>query len=249
MAATAVMKMSHRCGTVRVMIPDIDQQQVAGRGHITRAIEMVLDPSPSQERWLRSYIGSMRAAYNWVLEQVAANLTVRRHERARGVPEDELTPALSWSRESLEALWRSARDEVHPWHRDVSIHAFRTGIGNAALALKNYSESRSGKRRGRKVGFPRFKNRHSRQAVTFVELAKGVDHRHWIRPDTHTHVRLMLPQRAGDDTWERRHTVRDRSNPQAVTAAARWRGCTPTSPTRSARCGSCARPDARRCRR
>jgi len=114
--------------------------------------------------------------------------------------------ALSWSRESLTARWRQVRDEVHPWHRDVSIHAFRTGLDNAALALKNFSESRSGKRRGPKVGFPRFKNRHSRQAVTFVELAESVDHRHWINPGTRSHVRLMLPQRASDGTWERRHT-------------------------------------------
>jgi len=50
------------------------------------------------------------------------------------------------------------------------------------------------------------KNRHSRQAVTFIELADGVDHRHWINPGTREHVRLMLPQRACDDSWERRHT-------------------------------------------
>jgi len=66
------------------------------------------------------------------------------------------------------------------------------------LALKNFSESRSGKRRGPKVGFPTFKNRHSRQAVTFVELTDGVDHRHWINPDSREHVRLMLPRRAVD---------------------------------------------------
>jgi len=188
------------------MSSDTDHLEAAERGHVTRAIEVVLDPSPSQQRWLRSYVGSMRAAYNWALAEVRDNLEVRRTERDRGVPEDELTPALSWSRESLIARWRQVRDEVHPWHRDVSIHAFRTGIDNAALALKNYSESRSSKRRGPKVGFPRFKNRHSRQAVTFVELADGVDHRHWIRPDTRVHVRLMLPRRAGDGTWERRHT-------------------------------------------
>jgi putative transposase len=189
-----------------MMSSETDEHQAAKRGHLTRAIEVVLDPSPSQERWLRSYVGSMRVAYNWALEQVATNLATRRDERARGVPEDELTPALSWSRESLMARWRQVRDEAHPWWRDVSIHAFRTGIDNAALALKNYSESRSGKRRGRKVGFPKFKNRHSRQAVTFVELAEGVDHRHWINPGTREHVRLMLPQRAGDNSWERRHT-------------------------------------------
>ena len=197
---------SHRCGTVLVMSSETDEHQAAERGHVTRAVEVVLDPSPSQERWLRSYVGSMRVAYNWALEQVATNRATRRDERARGVPEDELTPALSWSRESLMALWRRVRDEVHPWWRDVSIHAFRTGIDNAALALKNFSESRSGKRRGPRVGFPKFKNRHSRQAVTFVELADGVDHRHWVNPDTRSHVRLMLPRRAGDGSWERRHT-------------------------------------------
>ena len=185
---------------------DSSEGQAATDGHVTRAVEVTLDPSPSQERWLRSYAGSMRVAYNWALEQVAENLEVRRDERARGMAEDELTPALSWSRASLTARWREVRDDVHPWHRDVSIHAFRTGLDNAALALKNFSDSRSGKRRGRTVGFPRWKNRHSRQAVTFVELADGVDHHHWIRPDTRAHVRLMLPQRAGDGTWERRHT-------------------------------------------
>lgn len=185
---------------------DTNTGQVAEGGHVTRAVEITLDPSPAQVRWLRSYVGSMRVAYNWAVEQVATNLEVRRDERARGVPDGELTPALSWSRESLTARWRQVRDYVHPWHRDVSIHAFRTGLDNAALALKNFSESRAGKRRGRRVGFPKFKNRHSRQAVTFVELADGIDHRHWINPDTRAHVRLMLPQRADEGTWERRHT-------------------------------------------
>jgi len=101
---------------------------------------------------------------------------------------------------------RRGRIPTHPWHRDVSILAFRTGIDNAAQALKNFAESKSGQRGGRKVGFPRSKDRHSRKSVTFVELAKGVDHRHWLNPGTREHVRLMLPQRAGDDTWERRHT-------------------------------------------
>jgi putative transposase len=203
MRTTAV---SHPCGTMRLMTGGVHRAKAADGGHVTRAVEVVLDPSPSQERWLRSYVGSMRAVYNWALAEVRDNLTVRADERARGVAEDQLTPALSWSRESLMTRWRQVRDEEHPWWRDVSIHAFRTGIDNAALALKNFSDSYTGKRRGRRVGFPRFKNRHSRQAVTFVELADGVDHRHWINPDSRSHVRLMLPQRASDDSWERRHT-------------------------------------------
>jgi putative transposase len=200
------------------MVTDTAADQTADLGLLTRAVEVVLDPSPSQERWLRSYVGSMRVAYNWALGEVRDNLQVRAEERERGVPEAELTPALSWSRASLTARWREVRDEVHPWHRDVSVHAFRTGLDNAAAALRNFSGSRSGKRRGAKVGFPRFKNRHSRQAVTFVELADRVDHRHWINPDTRQHVRLMLPQRATDGTWERRHT-----RPASEQAASRDR--------------------------
>jgi len=133
--------------------------QATDNGHVTRAVGVVLDPSPSQERWLRSYAGSMRAAYTWALAEVRDNLAVRADERDRGVPADELTPALSWTAFSIAKRWRAARDNIHPWHRDVSIHAFRTRLDNAANALKNYSESRSGKRRGAKVGFPTFKNR------------------------------------------------------------------------------------------
>ncbi len=209
---------SHRCGTVLAVSDGTDECEATAGGPTTRAVEIVLDPSPSQERWLRSYVGSMRAVYNWAIAEVRENLDVRREERERGVPEDELTPALSWTSFSLATRWRAVRDEVHPWWRDVSIHAFRTGLDNAALALKNFSESRCGKRRGARVGFPRFKNRHSRQAVTFVELADGVDHRHWIHPDSREHVRLMLPRRAGDGTWERRHT-----RPRAEQAAGRDR--------------------------
>jgi transposase len=168
------------------MSTDTTRQPSANSGHVTSAVEVVLDPSPSQQRWLRSYVGSMRAAYNWAVEQAATNLAVRPDERGRGVADGELTPALSWSKASFHAAWREVRDDVHPWHRDVSIHAFRTGLDNAALALKNFSESRAGERRGPRVGFPKFKNRHSRQAVTFVEL--NVDHRHWIDPDTRSHV-------------------------------------------------------------
>lgn len=183
-------------------LPDVP----AERRYVTRAVEVTLDPSPSQGRWLRSYAGSMRSAYNWALAEVSANLATRKAEREAGILDEDLTPALSWSSIGLMNHWRANRDETHPWHTEVSIHCFRTGVENAATALKNFSESRSGKRKGRPVGFPRFKNRHSRQSIRFVEMAAGVDHHHWINCDSLRHVRLMLPQRASDGTWERRHT-------------------------------------------
>jgi len=96
-----------------------------------------LDVSPSEERLLVSYCGARRFAYNWVLGLVSENLRVRRAERAAGVAEDRLTPAVSWSAKSLGVRWNQVKDEVAPWWREVSMHAFRSGIVDSATALKN----------------------------------------------------------------------------------------------------------------
>lgn len=61
----------------RQMTRDARRPQATDDGPVTRAVEVVLDPSPSQERWLRSYAGSMRTAYNWALGEVRDNLEVR----------------------------------------------------------------------------------------------------------------------------------------------------------------------------
>jgi putative transposase len=135
----------------------------------TRAVVVPLDPTSAQAQLLRSYCGSSRYAYNWNIAQVKENLDVRSQERKDGVADADLTKSLSWSPFSMTPLWNSVKEEVAPWHRDVTKHAFRSGATNATVALKNFSESRSGSRQGPPVGFPKFKNRHSKLSVTFIE--------------------------------------------------------------------------------
>ena len=164
-------------------------------GWVTRGLVFPLDVSPSEERLLVSYCGARRFAYNWVVGLVRDNLAARRAERAAGVAEDRLTPAVSWSAKSLGMRWNLVKDEVAPWWREVSMHAFRSGIVDAANALKNWSESRSGRRKGPKVGFPKFKKKdRSIPSVSFVEINHQLS---WLHPDRH-HVRLMLPQSTPD---------------------------------------------------
>jgi putative transposase len=170
-------------------------------GFVTRAVVFPLDVSPSEEWLLRSYCGARRFAYNWVLATVKANLETRRVEREAGVPEEELTPAVSWSAKRLGTLWNQSKGEVAPWWREVSMHAFRSGIVDAAQALENWSKSRSGGRRGRRVGFPRFKKRDkSVPSVSFVELNHQLS---WLHENRHA-IRLMLPQSTPDPTVKRR---------------------------------------------
>jgi putative transposase len=172
---------------------------------VTRGLVLTLDVSPAEERLLWSYCGAARVAHNWVVAQVKDNLAVRQTERAAGVPEDRLTPAVSWSANSLSKWWNEIKDEVAPWWREVSKHAFRTGIDSAADALKIWRESTSGKRKGRRARFPGFKSkRRSVPSVTFVEINHQLS---WLHPDRH-HVRLMLPQSSPDpDLARRRHLV------------------------------------------
>jgi putative transposase len=171
------------------------------RGFVMRAVVVPLDVSASEERLLVSYCGARRFAFNWVLALVKENLDVRRLEREAGVPEANLTPAVSWSAKSLGTRWNQVKGEVAPWWREVSMHAFRSGIVDAATALKNWSDSTGGRRKGRPVSFPRFKRRgRSTSSVSFVEINHQLS---WLHPDRH-HVRLMLPQSTPDPEVRRR---------------------------------------------
>ena len=174
---------------------------MTSEGLVTRAAVFTLDPSPAEERLLHSYCGAARKAYNWALGEVKANLAARKAERAAGVPEDRRTPALSWSARSLSKRWNAVKDIEARWWREVSMHAFRSGVTAAADALSNWHESQTGKRKGRRVGFPKFKSKkHSRLSVSFVEINHQLS---WLHPDRH-HIRLMLPQSSPDEEFRRR---------------------------------------------
>lgn len=160
-------------------------------GGVDRAFRFPFDPSSAQEQMLASYCGAARFAYNWALAEVTANLAMRATDRAAGVAEGELTPSLSWSAYTLNKRWNSVKETVAPWWREVSMHAFRSGINASAAALKNWSESKNGTRKGRRrVGFPKFKRKATaRRSVSFVEINHQLS---WLHPDRH-HIRLMLP--------------------------------------------------------
>jgi putative transposase len=179
--------------------------------YLNRAFRFPLDPTPAQERLLRSYCGAARVAYNWALAEVTSNLAARKTERHAGVPDAELTAALSWSKYSLRKQFNQVKDTEAPWHRKVSKHCFDTGVSQAADALHVWSESRKGVRKGRRVGFPRWKRKgKAKLSVSFVELNHQLS---WLRDDRHA-VRLMLPQamwskdlRARAETLQWIHTV------------------------------------------
>jgi IS605 OrfB family transposase len=153
---------------------------------VTQAYRFALDPTPRQVRDLLRHAGAARVAYNWGLARIKANLSQRETERSYGIAEEDLTPFLSWSMYAIRKDWNQAKAEVAPWWAECSKEAYATGLDQLACALKNWSESRKGKRKGGRVGFPRFKSR--RRSTPSVRFTTGA-----IRVEDDRH-HVMLPR-------------------------------------------------------
>lgn len=164
------------------------------------AYRFALDPTPAQERALRSHAGAARVAFNWGLARVKANLGQREAEKSYGIAGDDLTPSLSWSLYSLRKDWNAAKDQVAPWWPECSKEAFSTGLDQLARALKNWGDSRKGKRKGKAAGFPRFRSkRKARLSVRFTTGAVRCEVTHAVLPRL---GRIKLHERA--DTGDAR---------------------------------------------
>jgi IS605 OrfB family transposase len=127
---------------------------------VTQSYRYALDPTPRQHRALASHCGAARFAYNWALSLVKLRLD----QRAAG-----LAVEVPWTLPSLRWAWNRAKHEAAPWWPQNSKEAYSSGLDALARALKNWSDSKHGKRKGPRVGFPRFKGkRRSRLACRFT---------------------------------------------------------------------------------
>ena len=110
------------------------------------AYRFALDPTPAQERALRSHAGAARFAWNWGLARCKARYAAERkwysapelHKRWNA--EKKADPALGWWSENSKCCYQEA---------------FR----NLDRALSDFVKSKRGERKGKKLGFPKFKKR------------------------------------------------------------------------------------------
>ena len=118
---------------------------------VLEAVRVALDPSPAQERLLLSHAGGARFAFNAGLAHVKADI------EAGAKPE--------WSFYSLRKWWNANKDTLTVgddgviWWRENSKEAYSSGLEALAKGLSNWVKSRKGARKGRRVGFPKFKSK------------------------------------------------------------------------------------------
>ncbi|MFF3469237.1 IS607 family element RNA-guided endonuclease TnpB [Streptomyces sp. NPDC002619] len=174
-------------------------------GFVVQAYRYALDPNATQEAALRSHCGAARAAYNWAVGWVTASWWQRTAEETYGVPETMLTQWRRWSLPALRKAFNAIKTtdaRFANWWEENSKEAYNTGLANAAAAFDNYAKSKQGKRRGKKVGTPRFKpKRKARLACRFTTGTIRVeqDGRH-----------VTLPRLGTMRVHERADSLRDR---------------------------------------
>ena len=134
---------------------------------VHQAYRFALDPTPRQQGALASHVGGARFAYNWGLELVKRRL----EERAAG--QDVEVP---WTLPTLRRAWNRAKDGVAPWWAENSKEAYSSGLDALASGLRNWADSKQGRRAGVRVGFPRRKRKgHGRSACRFSTGAIRVE--------------------------------------------------------------------------
>ncbi|MET9896987.1 IS607 family element RNA-guided endonuclease TnpB, partial [Streptomyces sp. NPDC006465] len=148
-------------------------------GFVVQAYRFALDPNAIQEHALRSHCGAARAAYNWAVGWVTASWWQRRAEETYGVPEADLTEWRPWSLPALRKAFNAAKHtdpRFASWWEENSKEAYSTGLANAAAAFDNYAKSKQGRRKGKRVGMPRFKSkRKARLSCRFTTGTIRVD--------------------------------------------------------------------------
>ena len=136
---------------------------------LSRAVtfQFALDPTEDQRSLFAKCAGARRFAFNHHLARVKENLDQRAAEK--DLPVGPRLPGISWSWVSFVNemnAWKNGQLDSSPvnddgtrglaWRHEVPGDVFECASVDVARALKNWSDSKRGARKGASVGFPRF---------------------------------------------------------------------------------------------
>ncbi|GAT01228.1 RNA-guided endonuclease InsQ/TnpB family protein [Mycolicibacterium fortuitum] len=168
-----------------------------------RAYRYALDLTEAQASVVAQHAGAARWAYNHALAAKFGALDERQAAikqavesgadpdvAAKQAPKIPTKPNIQKSLNRAKGDDRVGQDGLCPWWHTVSTHALQSAFIDADRAWKNWLDSITGRRSGRRVGRPRFKAKHrSRDSFRIHHDVKKPT----IRPDT-GYRRIIVPR-------------------------------------------------------
>ena len=166
-----------------------------------RTYRFTLDPTRAQVDVLVQHAGAARWAYNHAL---AAKFDALRRRQLQidelvtlGLTETQARREATVkvpSKPQIQRRWNQLKgdatrdiDGICPWWRAVSTYAFQSAFLDADQAWKNWMDSLSGKRAGRRMGLPKFKKKgRSRDSFRLHHDVKNPT----IRLDSYRRLRM-----------------------------------------------------------
>lgn len=129
-------------------------------GRAKQGFRIELAPTAEQVEAMGRHAGLSRFVENYALDKIRAGFAQRAAEQTYGIPAVQLTKT-PWSGIDLERLWRAEHAEVAPWFAEAGLSSRvpKEACRLRAAGLKNWHDSKTGKRKGPKVKFPKLRKR------------------------------------------------------------------------------------------
>ncbi len=145
-----------------------------------RSHNIRLNPTPEQAQHFRQAAGTARFCFNWGLRKVKEAL-----DAGQPLPQAR----------ALRDEFKRIRTEQFPWTYDVGKSAIEGAFVNLGRAVKNFFDSKNGRRKGKRMGFPRFKSRKRGYGSFYVANDRMQLDGHWMTIQKVGRVNMTEPLR------------------------------------------------------
>ncbi|WP_327111688.1 transposase [Nocardia sp. NBC_01730] len=125
-----------------------------------QGVRFELAPDPEHAVLMGRHAGLSRVVENFCLETVVKKWAQRKAEESYGFTGEQLT-RMPWTAPALEKEWRATHRSRFPWFTEnmLSSRVPKEACRVRAAGFANYLQSKTGKRKGPRVGFPTWRKR------------------------------------------------------------------------------------------
>ena len=135
---------------------------VDNKQYTSQVIQVRLYPNKDQMNYLANCFGCCRYLYNHFLHETTEQYKV--------------DGTFLWYNDMSSLLTQMKKQEETEWLKNVDSTCLQNSLKNLDNSQDNFVKSKQGKRKGPKVGYPKYKRRSNRQSAKFTSNCCKVDY-------------------------------------------------------------------------